>query len=161
MDPRHKFRAEILLKLRRRREGVVRRHFSRAAGDAETIARRIANLREALAVHVKALQEMMAASPDAMNLRLYRQCIADISQAITEQEGKLAQARRDLERRREQLLDAMRQRKTLESLKGHQAQHAAAAQMRADERRWDEQYISHKAATNEAEEDIRTERKDA
>jgi len=95
---------EIIERLRLRREGAVRRHFSRAAGDVEEIGRRLVGLRRALDAHTRSLEQLLSGGADAMNVRLYRQCIDGISQTIAEQQGRLVEARRRMQQRREQLL---------------------------------------------------------
>jgi hypothetical protein len=75
--------------LRRRGEPRLRH---KGANDAAAIESRLVELRRALEMHSRALQQLMETSADAINLRLYRQCIGEIRGAIAVEDARLQQA---------------------------------------------------------------------
>ena len=91
MSSRFRFGRQVLQKLRKRRQDTAR-----TSGEVVAIDERLARLREALSLHKQALQEMLEAGADAMNVALYRQCISDIGKAIAAESIRLAAARSSL-----------------------------------------------------------------
>ena len=149
MSNRFKFGAEILLKLRTRREEAARRRFARSAGDVEAIARRMVRLREVLRMHNDALRNMLPGGADAMNVRLYRQCIDDIGQAIAAGSKHLAEAHEALREQRAQLLEAVAQRKALAVMKDRQMAVHAGAEQRDEIRQQDMLHAAQKATQDQ------------
>jgi len=140
-----RFRAEILLKLRKRREEAARERFSQAVGDVETTIARLRRLHLAQRMHNRAIHETLAGGADAMNLRLYRQCIGEIRRAIDEDNEHLADARRTLQRSRTDLLEAMKERKLLGAVRDRQADRHASDRRRGDEKESEEIHAAHRA----------------
>lgn len=138
MAKRFRFGADILLKLRKRREEAARRRLVQGASEIEAICERVDKLHAAQRTHKEALSKMLSDGADAMNIRLYGQCIHDIDQSITEQSGRLDSARGDLEANRETLVEAVGRRRAMSTLKQRQ-QIADAAQRRLDETRENEE----------------------
>ena len=97
-------------------------------------------------MHSSTLREMLPVGADAMNLYLYRQCVADIRRAIAEKTERLETVRRNLPQRKKDLFDAMKQRKAMGALKDRQLARQAADERRLDVRQWDESYAAHVAA---------------
>ena len=149
MSNRFKFGAEILLKLRRRREEAARRRFARSTGDVKAIARRLVRLREVLRMHNDAFRMMLPGGADAMNVRLYRQCIEDIGQAIAADSKHLAEAHEALREQRAQLLDAVAQRKALAAMKDRQMAVHAGAEQRDEMRQQDMLHAAQKATRDQ------------
>jgi len=142
---RFRFSAEILLKLRRRREESARRDFSRAIQDVAAATSRVARLEQAHHMHTQAVREMLAGLTDAMNLRLYRQCIGEIRKALETDNKHLVGARRRLVETRTRLLEAIRQRKALAVLQDRHRELHTAELRRESEKECDDLYATYQA----------------
>ena len=64
-----------------------------ATDEAAAIGSRLTKLHRVLRMHAEALKETVEGQGDAMNVRLYRQCIACLHQAISEETDRLAAVR--------------------------------------------------------------------
>ncbi len=119
------FRSEILLRIRRRRESAARQRFSCTANDVQAIGGRIDKLRQAYRMHNQALRQMLQDGADAMNMRLYEQCLTELQKSIENESRRLGTARKALSHCRVKLIEAIRQRKGLAVLRDRQShQHA-------------------------------------
>jgi len=150
-NTRFRFRAEILLKLRKRREEAARKRLSRSVRDVETTTAHLRKLHAARRMHNRAVREMLAGDADAMNLRLYRQCIGEIRRAIDEDNRRLAGAHRTLQRSRTELLRAMKERRLFAALKDRQAETHAADQRRSEEKEAEDVHAAHRAMRNSSD----------
>ena len=135
-----RFRAETLLKLRKHREQSVQQRFARAAGEVVDIATRLGRLRDALTVHNEALNDMLRAGTDAMNLHLYRQCIGNIRRTIITETLRLEAAQDTLRRSQRQILQVLQQRKAPAAAKDRQAADHAALKRRMSAKEWNKLY---------------------
>ena len=72
---------------------AIDRPIWRATDEAAAIGRRLAKLHRVLRMHAEDLKETVEGQGDAMNVRLYRQCIACLRQAISEDTDRLAAVR--------------------------------------------------------------------
>ena len=111
-------RQEIQKRLRKRREDTARQQFSRAAGEVSALTSRLTRLHELLGIHTQALREMLAEGGDAMNFRLYNQCISAVRQDIAENNRQLRSARQSLYQSQCELTEAIRQRRRFDVLNG-------------------------------------------
>ncbi len=145
MARKFKFAAEIMLKLRQRREKSARQDYASCSSDIEAISHRLRTLRTASRMHGEALQQMLTDGIDAMNMRLYRQCMDDIDRSISTESRRLRKVRCDLERKAEQLGQLVTERKSLTALKDRQSQLHAMNERRREVAEWDDLYASRSA----------------
>jgi flagellar export protein FliJ len=137
-------RLSVLWKVRRQGEDACRMAFESARSQAAAAEVQVRRLRGLLEVHTTAARTAMLNDPAAM--ARYRQSVAELGAALVDASRFLAEARLELERRRAELEEAVRQRKAAEALRRREAMAEAAAQNRQESRTSEDLHAARQAA---------------
>jgi flagellar export protein FliJ len=137
-----------LLRLRRRHEDVARQAFTEAQTEVQAIEVFLADLRAGLS-HCDEMARQVIRGKKPIDLGQYRRAVEDIRLAMAEQAARLEQANRELARRREEVVEATRQRQVAGALQEQLDQRLAADRQRQDVRDQDEQHAVHLAGQEE------------
>jgi len=131
--------AEVLLRLRRRREQSTRQAFERAAREAGEARRRLAKLRLLLAErHEAARRRLLEGDADTA---AYRRLVTDTLAAIDDSAGRLVEAEQAASKRQYELLQARADRKALQCLTDRAARRREMGRRRAAARQSDDRHL--------------------
>jgi flagellar export protein FliJ len=133
-----------LLTLRKRDEDVSRQAFAAARAEVEAVEARLSQLRESLLTQNQVARQVIAGGKVPW-LGQYRRCVEDILAAIDEQNALLKRANEVLARRREELVEAMKQRQAVSDLKEKFDRQLAAEDDRRQTKEQDDVHASHSA----------------
>ncbi len=134
-----------LLKLRKRHEDISRQAFAEAQAQADAVQKRLAELRELLAQQNAQARKVIQGCPE-QSLAEYRRCVTNVLAAIDEQEGELQRAMETLTVRRDELVEAMKQRQAMAAMQA-KFEHADEAQEdRREAKEQDDLHAAHTAA---------------
>ena len=134
-----------LLKLRKRHEDISRQAFAEAQAQADAVQKRLAELRELLAQQNAQARKVIQGCPE-QSLAEYRRCVTNVLAAIDEQEGELQRAMETLTVRRDELVEAMKQRQAMAAMQA-KFEHADEAQEdRREAKEQDDLHVAHTAA---------------
>ena len=149
MAKRFAFRLETLMKLRQQQEQIACQAFYRARGEVELLSLHIDQLKRTLDEHNKLAREVVLKGGGAAALSVYCQLYDDIQNAIGQEIASLNLAELALQRRREELTKAIRQRKAIDRFRQKTAARHDAGLRRADVKESDDLYASHTAVCGE------------
>ena len=99
--------SEMKVRMSRRREAAAARRFALSAGEVSQVSTRLTQLCRAKQMHERAMRTLIDDGGDALNLNMYRQCLADIENAIDEEKSRLQLASERAGMRRSELIRAM------------------------------------------------------
>jgi len=127
MADRKPKRLRLLLGPAREREQQARRDFAVARQQSQAVEEVLRRCQAALGRQdAWARQAMRPGSPPGTGMESYRQCAADLVEALRRKRAELARSQEELQSRRQDMAAAMKQRKGLEEALSRQEAEAMA-----------------------------------
>lgn len=143
---RFRLAADLLLRLRQRREQTARHALARVCGSMAAAQARLVELEQAMDRSNTTARESLLDGGDAMNLRLYRQFVTGLGLEIEDQKTRLRLLEESLRQRRVELTDAVKNRRALSMLRDRMTQDRQREQQRVEACKQDDLFASHGGA---------------
>lgn len=132
-----KRRIELLRRLKKQRELVMKQAFDRARGKADAIRRRLTDMENSLTEQTRAVRRMIL-SGGPVDLRCYAMSVRDARRAMALHAEQLADAEKSAETARNDFLAARQQREAADLLADRAARGEAVSIRRSEARELDE-----------------------
>lgn len=110
------FPSAMLVRPVKQREEIARQAFTDARQEVEAVESNIRHLQRALATQNERARRTLLDAREAASLTLYRRCVCDIACALAGEKRRLGQANEALSKYRDDLIEAMKQRKAMDLL---------------------------------------------
>ena len=136
----------VLRRVRKRREEIATQAFQQCQQQVDAVHARIARLERALAQETAEMRRRLLEADASTSTSQYRLGVQEIRAAISRDRALLAGLTETLRRRREELLDAMSRRKTLDWLGDERDARRRLAARREALHRQDDVFASHAAS---------------
>jgi len=132
------FSLQKILDIKSARESHIEQCLAAAIVDADATRDRINELQSELRELLARLDALRGSAGRSDRLRSHLQYVDSVHEGIDERSGILLSQERRIDTLRNRLIDAIRERKTLERLREHERQEWATANRRAEQKLTDE-----------------------
>ena len=144
--PKFKFRLQSVLGIKEKVEDLKRNEFGKAVSQLALEQKKKADMEDAKTANIASLKNSIETGISPEDIRQHNVYTDMLKRAIKQQEQVIIRAEAYVEEKREELVEAMRDRKTLETLKDNDYEEYLAEEKKAEGKVVDE-IVSYRGGT--------------